>query len=146
MSTAGIQDAVGRAIAFYEALAPGDIARLPEVYAANAYFRDPFNDVRGVAEIQRIFAHMFENLADCRFAIGDKVVDESAALLTWDFTFRMRRYRPDTVHAIHGASHLKFDAEGRIVYHRDYWDAAEELYAKLPLIGPVMRYLKRRLG
>ena len=146
MSAAGIHDAVVRAIAFYEALAPGDIARLPEIYAADAYFRDPFNDARGVAEIQRIFARMFDHLADCRFAIREKVVDQSAALLTWDFTFRMRRYKPDTVQTIHGASHLKFDAEGRIVYHRDYWDTAEELYAKLPLIGPVMRYLKRRLG
>ncbi len=146
MSSAGIHDAVVRAIAFYEALAPGDIARLPEIYTADAYFRDPFNDTRGVAEIQRIFARMFDHLADCRFAIREKVVDQSAALLTWDFTFRMRGYKPDTVQTIHGASHLKFDAEGRIVYHRDYWDTAEELYAKLPLIGPVMRYLKRRLG
>ena len=58
----------------------------------------------------------------------------------------MRAYKPDVVQKIHGASHLKFDTTGRIAYHRDYWDAADELYAKLPLIGPVMRYLKRRLG
>jgi len=30
--------------------------------------------------------------------------------------------------------------------HRDYWDAAGELYAKLPLIGAVMRWLRRRAG
>jgi steroid delta-isomerase len=27
--------------------------------------------------------------------------------------------------------------------HRDYWDAAEELYEKLPLVGALMRWLKR---
>ena len=42
-----------------------------------------------------------------------------------------------------GASHLRFDAAGKVVLHRDYWDAAEELYAKLPLIGPPMRLLRR---
>ena len=26
--------------------------------------------------------------------------------------------------------------------HRDYWDAAEELYEKLPLLGALMRWLK----
>jgi hypothetical protein len=36
------------------------------------------------------------------------------------------------------------DDEGRITLHRDYWDAAEELYEKLPLIGSLMRWLKKR--
>jgi hypothetical protein len=47
---------------------------------------------------------------------------------------------------IHGATHLRFAPDGRIAYHRDYWDAANELYAKLPLIGPVMRWLRRKLA
>ena len=34
---------------------------------------------------------------------------------------------------------------GKVVYHRDYWDTAEELYAKLPLLGGLMRFLRRRL-
>jgi len=32
------------------------------------------------------------------------------------------------------------------VFHRDYWDAAEELYEKLPVIGALMRWLKKRAG
>ena len=42
------------------------------------------------------------------------------------------------------ASHMRFAADGRVVYHRDYWDAAEELYEKLPVLGPLMRWLKRQ--
>ncbi|NBU45056.1 MAG: nuclear transport factor 2 family protein, partial [Betaproteobacteria bacterium] len=30
--------------------------------------------------------------------------------------------------------------------HRDYWDAAEELYEKFPLVGHMMRWLKRRVN
>jgi len=33
-----------------------------------------------------------------------------------------------------------------VTYHRDYWDTAEELYAKLPLLGGLMRLLRRRLA
>jgi hypothetical protein len=40
--------------------------------------------------------------------------------------------------------HLRFAPDGRIAMHRDYWDAAEELYEKLPLLGGLMRWLKRR--
>jgi steroid Delta-isomerase len=142
----GADDALGRVIAFFEHMSAADLPRLGEIYAANAYFRDPFNEVRGLAAIARIYGAMFAALADCRFRIVDTVADARGVLLTWDFTFRIRRWKPDVVQTIHGATHLKLDASGRIAYHRDYWDAADELYAKLPVIGGLMRYLKRRLA
>jgi hypothetical protein len=43
-----------------------------------------------------------------------------------------------------GASHFVFTSTGLVTLHRDYWDAAEELYEKLPLLGSAMRWLKRR--
>ena len=138
--------ATARVRAFYEHLAPADVDRLEALYAPDAYFRDPFNEVRGLPEIRRIFGQMFEHLDDARFAFVDEAIDERGAFLTWDMTFRIRRLSPAEVRRIHGATHLRFAPDGRIAYHRDYWDAADELYAKLPLIGPVMRWLKRRLG
>ncbi|MEO8598749.1 MAG: nuclear transport factor 2 family protein, partial [bacterium] len=64
------------------------------------------------------------------------------AFLTWDFRFRMKRFSTEK-QCIRGATHLRFDADGRVNFHRDYWDAAEELYEKLPLLGGFMRLLKR---
>jgi steroid delta-isomerase len=138
--------ALARIVAFFENITPGDVARIGEIYAADAYFRDPFNEVRGVAAIARVYAHMFEQLDECRFVVTETVADGEAALLVWDFTFRSRHWRPRQVQAIHGATHIKFTADGKVGYHRDYWDAAEELYAKLPLIGPVLRFLRRQLA
>ena len=138
--------ATARVRAFFETLGPASIDRMDAVYAPDASFRDPFNDVRGLAEIRRIFAQMFEHLDDCRFTFIDETVDEHGAFLTWDMTFRIRRLSPGETRRIHGATQLKFAPDGRVACHRDYWDAADELYAKLPLIGPVMRWLKRRLG
>ena len=138
--------ATARVRAFFETLGPASIDRMDAVYAPDASFRDPFNDVRGLAEIRRIFAQMFEHLDDCRFTFIDETVDEHGAFLTWDMTFRIRRLSPGQTRRIHGATQLKFAPDGRVACHRDYWDAADELYAKLPLIGPVMRWLKRKLG
>jgi steroid delta-isomerase len=53
----------------------------------------------------------------------------------------MKRWRQDE-QVIPGASHIRFAADGRVVYHRDYWHAAEELYEKLPVLGILMRWLK----
>jgi steroid Delta-isomerase len=135
--------ALARVIAFFEHIAPGDVARIDEIYALDAYFRDPFNEVYGVAAIARVYARMFDQLDDCRFRVTGTVADGDGAFLIWDFTFRIKRWRPGRVQAIHGASHIKLTADGKVGYHRDYWDAAEELYAKLPVIGPVLRLLRR---
>jgi hypothetical protein len=39
---------------------------------------------------------------------------------------------------------MTFNEELLIKEHRDYWDAAEELYEKIPVLGGLMRWLKKR--
>ena len=134
---------VQRIVERFEQLQPADVERLVDIYADTARFKDPFNEVQGVAAIQQIFRHMFVALDGPRFVIRDVVVDGDQCFLSWDFLFRMRRFRHDP-QCIRGGSHLRLAADGRITEHRDYWDAAEELYEKLPAIGTLMRWLKGR--
>ena len=134
---------VARIVTAFEALTPADVDRLGDHYAADAFFKDPFNEVRGVPAIQRIFAHMYVALDGPRFVVHDVVVQGDQCVLTWDFLFRFRRFSSD-LQTVRGASHLKLDANGLILSHRDYWDVAEELYEKLPVVGALMRWLKRR--
>lgn len=137
--------ALARLRTFYEELTPDSLARIGEVYADNAYFKDPFNEVRGLDRIEAIFRHMFAQLGAPRFVVRDLVAQGNEAFLTWDFLFVMPRMGPGE-QCIRGASHLRLDADGKVGYHRDYWDPAEELYEKLPVLGSLMRFLKRRAG
>jgi steroid Delta-isomerase len=131
-------------IDFFHGMSPESVARFPEFYSADAYFKDPFNEVRGVAAVQRIFTHMFQQVVEPRFIVTEKMVDDGGVILIWTFSFQSAR-RGET-QAIRGVSHLKFDAAGKVGYHRDYWDAAEELYMKLPVLGMLMRGLRRALA
>ena len=134
---------VARIVNAFEALTPADLPRLGDFYAPDADFKDPFNAVRGVPAIQQVFAHMYVALESPRFVIHDVLAQGDQCVLTWDFTFRFRRFNREW-QTVRGASHLKLDAHGLITLHRDYWDAAEELYEKLPGVGALMRWLKRR--
>ena len=134
---------MARIVTLFETLTPADTARLGEVYAAEARFKDPFNEVRGLAAVQAVFAHMYVALDEPRFVVRVIVVQGDACFLTWDFVFRFKRFSRE-LQTIRGASHLQLDAQGRITLHRDYWDAAEELYEKLPVVGALMRWLKAR--
>lgn len=143
-SPPGMSDAVERLVNFFEHLTPDSVADVSTIYAENARFKDPFNDVRGVAPIQHIFEHMFVALVQPRFVVTEQVVQGQQCFLTWEFRFRFVRFASDTDQVIYGATHLLFNEAGQVTLHRDYWDAAEELYEKLPVVGGLMRWLKRR--
>lgn len=127
---------------FFETLCPESLARLDTIYAHDARFKDPFNDVLGVPAIASIFRHMFDQLDSPVFSVGTRIVDGDQLMLGWVFRFR----RGGQAIEIKGVTHMMLDPDGRISLHRDYWDAAGELYAKLPLIGAPIRWLATRLS
>ena len=136
-------DPLERLIAYFETLAPERVREIGDYYAVDAYFKDPFNEVRGVEDIRAIFARMFEQLESPRFRVLSRVREHSESFLVWELAFCFRGGKPAR---IHGVSHLKLGPDGRVTYHRDYWDAAEELYAKIPVLGAFMRWLQRRVA
>jgi steroid Delta-isomerase len=141
-----------RTIRFFETLSPQSMVHLDEIYSDEAYFKDPFNEVRGRDEIARIFSAMFSQLDRPQFLVKRALQQTPAgtdsrpgeAFLTWDFRFRFKGFQREKDQQIHGASLLEFTSEGLILSHRDYWDAAEELYEKIPWLGGLMRILKRQ--
>ena len=133
---------IERLVTFYSALQPEHLAQIEQLYTADARFKDPFNEVQGVAAIRGIFEHMFHRLDHPRFVVTQQVVDDDRAFLVWDFHFSFRGEA--TPRTIRGGSLLRCTPDGRVSDHRDYWDAAEELYEKIPVLGAVMRWLKRR--
>ena len=129
---------------YFETISPESVGHIKNLYAPTARFKDPFNDVRGTAEIERIFQHMYVSLEAPRFVVVAQIVDGSQAFLTWEFRFKFKRFDTQTEQMVLGTTHLVLDEQGQISLHRDYWDAAEELYEKLPVVGALMRWLKGR--
>lgn len=127
---------------WYATLTPDTVSGAGQFYAADAHFRDPFNDVRGLAAIETIFRHMFDHTEHPRFIIVDRIAQGDQAFVTWRFVFGLRGKE----YAIAGGSHLRFNADGLVTLHRDYWDAAEELFQKLPLVGGAIGWLRRRFA
>lgn len=125
---------------WYTTLTPDSVKLARRFYHADAHFKDPFNDVHSVAAIVDIFDHMFSSTERPRFTIHERIEQGQQAFVTWAFEFELKGAH----YSILGASHFKFDSNGLVTEHRDYWDAAEELFQKLPLIGGPVRWLRRQ--
>lgn len=140
-----MNNVVDRLVETFENLSPQGVEALGAIYASDARFIDPFNDVRGLPEIQRIFRHMYQTLENPRFIITERIAQDRQCFLTWEFRFCFTGFKKGQEQCILGGTHLVLNSSGHITSHRDYWDAAGELYEKLPVVGGLMRWLKRKI-
>jgi steroid Delta-isomerase len=137
---------VARVCAFWQTLSPASLVELRTVYHEAVEFRDPFNDLHDVWQLEALLTRMFERLQAPRFVVREVALQNDGAVLVWDFSYRLHSWQPQRERHIHGASHVRFAADGRVKVHRDYWDAAEQVYEQLPVLGTLLRWLKHRLG
>lgn len=128
--------------AAWEELRPATIERLLSLAAADIHFRDPFHDVRGREALRRILARMFERVPNPRFAVTDRAFGIEAGYIRWTFAWG----EGEKGGRIEGLSEIHLGADGLVTAHLDHWDSASQLYARLPVLGGMMRLLARRVG
>jgi len=126
---------------WYTDLTPESIPLISEIYHDQASFRDPFNDARGVDQIAAIFEHMFQVTQQPVFRISAWQAQGDVAWVSWVFDFKLG----GKSNSIEGATRLEFGDDGRVLIHRDYWDALD-LLVELPLIGSLLRLVRKRLS
>ena len=127
---------------FFETLTPETLARLDALVTADVWFKDPFNDVRGVDAMTWVFRHMFENLGNVTFRVHRAVSEGDMCFMTWTFSATLR----GAPWAVEGTSVVRFNDDGRVVEHIDHWDAATGFYERLPLIGWMLRRIRQKIA
>lgn len=130
-------------IRYYETLTPEGLSRLAEVVASDVRFKDPFNDVRGIDAYRALLARMFRDVPDIRFKVTRQAVDGATCYIRWTCDGTVRAMGAQPWH-VEGMSELRFSPDGKVREHIDFWDAAEQFYERLPLIGGLLRFIRRR--
>lgn len=123
---------------------PGNLAELDGVVADAVRFRDPFNDVTGRAALRRVFERMFEDVAEPRFVVRRKTWEEDVCLVAWTFDARMRSSGKPL--KFEGMSEVRVDVGGHVIEHVDHWDPARSIYEDVPVLGAVLRRIRKRLS
>jgi len=124
----------------FEGLAPDRLDTLRALCTEDVRFADPFNDVSGIDRFVAIFAHMYRAMAEPRFEVLDRALGAEVGFVRWRFTGRLK----ERAVVIEGMSEVRFDpATGRVREHVDHWDAAGQVYGRLPVVGGAVRALRR---
>jgi hypothetical protein len=137
-------EVIERLQSLYQVFDLNSLKKLPSIYSDKIEFIDPLHHLHGLPELDRYFRNMMENSTDCRFDFDSALVDGSQACLTWTMTLAHPRLNRGRAFRLDGISLLKFGQT--IDYHRDYYDVSAMLHDQLPLLGPLSRGLKSRIG
>ena len=118
------------------------------IVSDDIYFRDPFTKIRGIDRFRQMLVDMvnqLENIDFETFAIGWCAEQGSrSALVQWRLAANLPRLGGRRW-CVDGCARITIDASGRVCQHIEFWDAAS-LYEILPVVGPVLRWLRARFA
>jgi len=125
--------------------APDFRARVRQVYAEDLFFNDTLKTVRDVDELERYLGRSGEALEAGRVEFHDVVVADGNYYFRWEMSLTFAKFARGQVHRSVGMSHVRFDRDGRVVLHQDFWDSAGGLFEHIPGLGWLLRRAKSGL-
>jgi len=132
--------------AFYEDLASMQTSQLKHIYSKDVEFIDPIAKHQGIKSVEHYFDRLLHNAKFCEFDI--KTVEQTLSeryVVAWQMTFtsdRMNKGKPIKVDGL-TLLHLQNDL---IVYHRDYYDLGQMVYENIPVLGFIVKKIKKGMN
>ena len=111
-------------------------------FATNVKFKDPFKEVNGIQQVYKIFQDMYIKLENPRFEILETIEQDNFGYIKWNFIYNFKK---DTkTNHFQGVSRIEFNKEGKAISHIDYWDAAKNVYEKIPILSFFIKLIKTK--
>lgn len=139
--------ALARFSRFFADFSPNKIENLlDQTYAPDIWFNDTLKTVCGRDTLREYLKHSAEAVQSCRVELLDTLSnDQGDYFVRWTMVIRFRRFKPKQDTQTIGVSHLRFNREGLVTLHQDYWDSTAGLFEHIPLLGAGIRAIKRRV-
>jgi hypothetical protein len=138
------REAVRRFAVLYGDLSPANVeARVRETYAPEAWFNDTLATKVGIDAIEAYLLRTAREAESVRATIDDVAVSGSDCYVRWTMVIKTSNMRGGLPLTTVGMTQLRFDREGRIILHQDFWDPGAGIYQHIPALGPAVRFVNR---
>ena len=112
--------------------------RAAAVYAPGAYLNDNITVVEGAGGIGEYFAHTLRRVQGLQVTFLDVAYSGPDCFVRWRMSVEARDLNDGKPIVSYGMTHFRFDARGRVLIHKDFWDAGTGLYEYLPGLRSVL--------
>ena len=112
------------------------------VYAPDAYLNDTLAGIDGAARIENYFHHTMQKTRVLNVRFIDRAQTGIDWFVRWEMTVEHGSLAGGEPVLSYGVTQFRFDKQGRVLLHKDFWDAGTGLYEHLPVLGSVIRRLR----
>jgi hypothetical protein len=138
--------ALARFQAFFENMSPDQVRRsVEEVYAPDAILYDTLVLHEGIEQIRPYFIRTAERAKGVRVKVLDILRSGNDFYLKWSMEIDWSAFKKGKTTRSFGMSHLRFNSDGRVILHYDFWDAANGFFEHLPILGAAIRWIKSKV-
>ena len=142
LSPQSARTAVGGFAGLYGDLSVSNVtAHVRQVYAPEAWFNDTIATEVGIDAIEKYLLKTAEGAEKVSARINDVAVSGSDCYVRWTMEIRTKNLAGGQPIITEGISQLRFDEQGRVILHQDFWNPATGIYQHLPLLGPAIRFV-----
>lgn len=136
--------AIGRFREFFKNVTAQSVReKTASLYAEDVWFNDTLKTLRGRAALEAYFLKTMDHVDVFQTQVNDVARSGANFYVRWTMDIRFKGAK-EPVRTI-GVSLLRFDREGRAVFHQDFWDSGAGFYEHLPVLGGVMRWIKTKI-
>ena len=115
------------------------------VYATDVYFRDAFKQYSSSEDILDYMLTGLKPLHQAEFIFNRVARSGGDYYFDWTRRLDFKKTPPGTWEESIGVSHMRFNSEGKIIFHQDYWDPTDIVYRRIPLVKQLIAFVKNRL-
>lgn len=144
--TTQTNDREARIEAAFNDLNKETVDELDTFYADSVLFEDPLGRIQGLDALKQYYAKLYESVTEIAFEFETHIAEGNTHVAVWIMRLKAKGLNRGEEITVHGNSVLRFDANDKVVYHRDYFDMGEMVYQHVPLVGFVINRINKRLA
>lgn len=116
-----------------------------QTYAEKFHFNDTFRKFNNIEELIPYLTETAAMVKSTTVEILDIATSDSDYYIRWVMVMEFSAKRKDIYSRSIGMTQLRFNQEGKIIFHQDFWDSTEGFYQHLPYIGYFIRKIRSQL-
>jgi len=141
------QAAFARLEAYFAAMTAASVReQTAAVYAPDSWLYDNLAVVSGAPAIEEYFAKATADVRTLSVEFLQVTHDGPDYFVRWRMSVEAEALNDGQPMVSYGITQFRFDEQGRVLVHRDFWDAATGLYEYIPGLGGIIRNVRSRLA
>jgi hypothetical protein len=112
------------------------------VYAPQGYLNDTLVGIEGADRIAAYFGHTVERARVLRVDFLERAPVGTDWYVRWRMTVAVDALNGGKEVVTYGVTQFRFDSEGRVLIHKDFWDSGTGLYEQIPGLGAAVRRVR----